>query len=38
MQVWQVAFRDFNSINHHHNSVVLPIHVHIAVEKQFKYM
>lgn len=40
MLIWQVADGDFYSINPHHDSVVLWIHVNITVEKQlhYKYM
>lgn len=38
MQVWQVANGDFYSIDLHHCSIVLWIHVNITVAKQEEYM
>lgn len=38
MLIRQVADGDFNSINLHHDSVVLWIHVNITVENVLKYM
>lgn len=34
MLIWQVADGDFHSINHHHNGIVLGIHVDVTIFKQ----
>lgn len=37
MLIWQVAGRDFYSINHHCDCTALWIHFNITVEKQLEY-